>query len=150
VIHRFSENVDLSIEKDFLGFSLPDCPESAPSKKKQGKILDSLSQACSNYVQTEMLDSLKEVIAEKLGTNDGWAIFSDQNDPCAQTLLFEYPSNALKNGYIRPVVKIEMGARSEHWPVSEHKIQSYTKETLKEKIKEPDVIVRVLSAERTF
>ncbi|MGA8164582.1 MAG: nucleotidyl transferase AbiEii/AbiGii toxin family protein [Waddliaceae bacterium] len=68
VIHRFSEDVDLSIEKDFLGFSPSRDPESAPSKKKQGKILDNLSQACSDYVQTTMLDSLKEAITEKLGT----------------------------------------------------------------------------------
>lgn len=47
-------------------------------------------------------------------------------------------------------MKIEFGARSEHWPVSEHKIQSYSKEALKEKIHEPEIFVRVLDAERTF
>ncbi|MFZ0565458.1 MAG: nucleotidyl transferase AbiEii/AbiGii toxin family protein [Chlamydiales bacterium] len=150
VIHRFSEDIDLSIERDYLGFSPPRDPESAPSKKKQGKILNNLSQACSHYVQTKILDSLKEAIAVKLGTTDGWAILSDQNDPCSQTLLFEYPSQSSKTGYIRPIVKIEMGARSEHWPISEHKIQSYVKEALKEKIQESAVWVRVLSAERTF
>jgi hypothetical protein len=150
VIHRFSEDIDLSIEKEFLGFSPPCDPENAPSKKKQNKILDKLSKACSDYVQTKMLDSLEEAIAAKLGTTDGWALFSDQGDPCGQTLLFEYPSEASKTGYIRPLVKIEMGARSEHWPVSEHEIQSYTKEALKEKMSEPKIRVRVLNAERTF
>ena len=47
-------------------------------------------------------------------------------------------------------MKIEIGARSEHWPVSEHKIQSYAKEALKEKIHESEIVVRVLNAERTF
>ena len=47
-------------------------------------------------------------------------------------------------------MKIEIGARSEHWPVSEHKIQSYVKEALKEKIHEPEIVIRVLNAERTF
>jgi hypothetical protein len=65
-------------------------------------------------------------------------------------LLFEYPSNSSKTGYIRPLVKIEIGARSEHWPVSEHKIESYVKEALKETIHEPDIVIRVLNAERTF
>lgn len=150
VIHRFSEDIDLSIEKDFLGFNPPRDPESAPSKKKQGKILDNLSQSCSDYVQKEMLDSLKEAIAKKLPTADGWQLFPDQNDPCAQTLLFEYPSKASKDNYIRPLVKVEMGARSEHWPVGNHEIKSYAKEALSEQIKEPKVMVRVLSAERTF
>ena len=43
-----------------------------------------------------------------------------------------------KADYIRPIVKIEIGARSEHWPVSDHIIQSYTKEALKEKIHETE------------
>jgi len=34
--------------------------------------------------------------------------------------------------------------------VSKHKIQSYTKEILKEKVTEPEVWVKVLDAERTF
>ena len=150
MIHRFSEDIDLSIEREFLGFGTPSDPKNAPSKKKQRAILDNLSKACSNYVQTEMLNSLEEAIAAKLGTTDGWAIFSDQEDPCAQTLLFEYPSETSKARYIRPLVKIEMGARSEHWPVSEHKVQSYAKEALKGKINEPEIRVRVLNAERTF
>ena len=150
MIDRFSEDIDLSIERDFLGFGPPSDPENAPSKKKQSAVLDKLSKACSNYVQTEMLDDLKEAIAAKLGITEGWRLFSDQDDPDAQTLLFEYPSETSKVGYIRPLVKIEIGARSEHWPVSVHKIQSYAKEALEEKIHEPEIRVRVLNAERTF
>ena len=74
----------------------------------------------------------------------------DDEDPDGQTLFFEYPSITPKGGYIRPFVKIEMGARSEHWPVSHHKIQSYLKEALKEKIHEDEIEVRVLNAERTI
>lgn len=150
LIDRFSEDVDLSIEREFFGFGAPNDPENAPSKKKQNAIIDNLSKACSNYVQNEMLTSLKETFAAKLGTTDGWQILSDPEDPDAQTLLFEYPSKTSKTGYIRPLVKIEIGARSEHWPVSEHKIQSYVKEALKEKIHESEIVIRVLNAERTF
>lgn len=96
-----------------------------------------------------MLADLKEIFAAKLGTIDGWQVFADQ-DPDAQTLLFEYPSKTSKAGYICPLVKIEIGARSEHWPVSEHRIKSYAKEALKEKIHESEILVRVLNAERTF
>src|SRR3990167_11179039 len=35
VIDRFSEDIDLSIEKELLGFGAPSDPEHAPSKKKQ-------------------------------------------------------------------------------------------------------------------
>ena len=150
LIDRFSEDIDLSIERDFFGFGEPHNPENAPSKKKQNAIIDNLSKACSNYVQTEMLASLKETFTAELRTTDGWQIFSDPEDPDAQSLLFEYPSSTSKTAYIRPLVKIEIGARSEHWPISEHKIESYVKEVLKEKIHEPDTAIRVLNAERTF
>jgi hypothetical protein len=150
LIDRFSEDIDLSIEREFFGFGASCDPESASSKKKQNAIIDSFSKACSNYVQTQMLHDLKDAIAAELGTTEGWRVFSDQEDVDAQTLLFEYPGETSRAGYIRPIVKIEVGARSEHWPVSKHKIESYTKEALKEKIHEPEIWVRVLNAERTF
>lgn len=150
LIDRFSEDIDLSIEREFFGFGEPHNPENAPSKKKQNAIIDNLSKACSNYVQTQMLADLKDAFAASLEATDGWQVFPDQQDPDAQTLLFEYPSETSKTGYIRPFVKIEIGARSEHWPVSEHRIRSYAKEALKEKIHESEIVVRVLNAERTF
>lgn len=150
VIDRFSEDIDVTIEREFLGFGPPNDPEQAPSKKKQQAILENLSTACSQYVQDKMLADLKENITSNLGTTEGWKLFTDQEDPDAQTLLFEYPREAIQFGYIRPVVKIEMGSRSEHWPVSEYTIQSYVKDALQEKINEPAIRVRVLNAERTF
>lgn len=150
LIDRFSEDIDLSIEREFFGFGAPHAPENAPSKKKQIAIIDNLSKACSNYVQTHLLDDLKDTIAANLRTTEGWQVFLDQEDPDTQTLLFEYPSKTSKTSYIRPLVKIEIGARSEHWPLSEHKINSYAKEALKEKIFEPEIWIRVLNAERTF
>ncbi|PIR22541.1 MAG: hypothetical protein COV44_07590 [Deltaproteobacteria bacterium CG11_big_fil_rev_8_21_14_0_20_45_16] len=148
IIDRFSEDIDLSIERSFLGFGETRDPERQPSKNKQRETLNYLSAACSTYVQNKMLTDLKTAIVEKLGTIDGWKVEVDASD--SQTLNFEYPSVVPKNNYIRPFVKIEMGARSEHWPVSEHKIQSYVKEALQEKVHENDVILRVLNAERTF
>lgn len=149
LIDRFSEDIDLSIERDFFGFGAPNDPEHAPSKKKQNRIIDNLSQACSDYVQTQMLNDLKDAMAAKL-TDAEWSVFTDPDDPDAQTLLFEYPSKTTNNGYIRPIVKIEIGSRSEHWPVSEHRIRSYAKEALEDKIHESKIMVRVLNAERTF
>lgn len=97
-----------------------------------------------------MCADLKIRIAEKFGTTEGRKIAIDTEDLDAQALFFEYPSITTFGGYINQSVKIEMGARSEHWSVSEHKISSYVKEALKEKIYEDEVLVRVLNAERTF
>lgn len=101
-------------------------------------------------MQKELLNELKNAIRAKIGTNNGWQLFADQDDTDSKTLLFEYQSKISNTDYIRPIVKIEIGARSEHWPVSNHVIYSYTKEALKEKIHESETQIRVLNAERTF
>jgi hypothetical protein len=150
IINRFSEDIDLSIEKTFFGFDEEKDPENAKSKMKQHRAIKSLSQSCANYVQGKMLTDFKHSIARKMQTEDGWQLVIDPRDPDGQTLQFEYPSIASMYGYIQPSVKIEMGARSEHWPVSDHKVQSYVKQALEDKITEPEVSVRVLNIERTF
>jgi predicted nucleotidyltransferase component of viral defense system len=147
VIERFSEDIDVSIEKEFLGFDESKNSEKLLSRKKQKVMLDDLSQACAKYIQEKLLVDLTEVIKSRLKTDQRWKVIIDPDD--SQTLLFYYPSIS-KESYIRPIIKVEMGARSEHWPVSEHVIQSYVKTILKDKIDEPEVIVRVLDAERTF
>ncbi len=150
IIERFSEDIDLSIEKEFFGYGENNDPEKAESKKKQRVALDNLSAACSNYIQDQLILNLGIAISDKLQLSEGWHLEIDTDDPDCQTLQFKYPSATDSNGYIRPSVKIEFGARSEHWPVSKHKIQSYTKDALKEKVTEPEVWVKVLDAKRTF
>lgn len=150
LIHRFSEDIDLSIEKNFFGFDGDKDPEKAESKKKQRASIESLAVACSKYVQNELLELLRKNISEKLGTADGWNLRIDPRDSDGQTLLFDYPTLTKKGGYIETSVKIEMGARSEHWPVSVKSVRSYLKEALKDKVTENEVTVRVLNAERTF
>lgn len=150
LIQRFSEDIDVSIEKDFLGYNKTNDPEKADSKKKQKAAIDALSKSCADYIQTKMLYDLKANIAERLGNDDGWQLVIDAQDPDGQTIQFEYPNITPRGSYISQSVKIELGARSEHWPVSEHPVESYVKSALKEKITEDKVYVRVLNAERTF
>lgn len=150
VIERFSEDVDLSIEKEFFGFGNENNPEKALSKKKQKAGLNGLSNACAKYVQNTLILTLGVAISDALQLQEGWSLGIDDSDPDGQTLQFKYPSSANSDGYIRPSVKIELGARSEHWPVSKQKIQSYAKVALDHKVSEDEVWVKVLDAKRTF
>ena len=77
----------------------------------------------------------------------------DISEDDSQTLLFAYPS-VFPNGpfgeYIRPFVKIECGARSDRWPVSDQSVLSYVAEALPSVLEEAPVMVPVLDIERTF
>lgn len=148
VIERFSEDIDVSIERSFLGYGDDKAPEKMPSKKKQNAMLNLISESCTKYVKGELIQELDQLIKSKLPNTEEWKLIVDPDDE--QTLLFYYPAVTKTDGYIPQRVKIEIGARSEHWPVSVHPIQSYVKEILKEKVTEQKIEVRVLNAERTF
>lgn len=98
VINRFSEDIDLSIEKTFFRFDKENDPEKAGSRKKREAALKDLSAACSEYVQKKMCDLLAESIANRIGKTDGWRLYVDAEDPDGQTLQFEYPSITASGG----------------------------------------------------
>ncbi len=151
LIRRFSEDVDLSIEKTFFGFSEDRSPEQFSTRKQRSISLEQLSQECGQYVQQKLLKALAEEFSKELNSPDGWNLRIDKTDPTNQTLLFDYPAvTTARTGYVQPSVKIEMGARAEHWPVALKTIQSYVKELVSEQVEETGVIVKVLNVERTF
>ena len=68
-----------------------------------------------------------------------------------QCLLFHYPSAFRPDeaGCMRPVVKIELGARSDDWPHADRSIRPYVADAFPQLVTEA-VVVRALAAERTF
>lgn len=74
----------------------------------------------------------------------------DDMDP--QTILFTYPTSDLSEGlgYVRPVIRLEMGARSDDWPAEDAEIKPYAAEIFPELFETSSACVRTLAAERTF
>ena len=84
-----------------------------------------------------------------------WGLKLADDDPDGQTLLFRYPSGvharpATEPTYIRPVVQLEIGARSDHWPTEEAAVSPYAAADFPDAFKEPGCKVLALAAERTF
>ena len=149
-ITRFSEDIDISFSREWLGFVGEQDPENAKTGKKQRERIEALASECSKRVETVLLPALHERCRTVLGPT-GWAITIDQLD--AQTLRFTYPT-ALglqsADAYVRREVKIECGARSDDWPAEEKAITPYVAELYPEAITDAVVPVHVLSIERTF
>lgn len=153
LIERFSEDIDISINKAFFGFINDKDPEKAQSNKKQKELLKCLSNECRIFVQNDFIQMLEGAFSKILGApGNQWKIEIDQSDPDGQSLLFHYPALNLKNSktYIRQVVKIEMGARGEHWPASNHHITPMLEEVLPNTINASSIPIVALDAERTF
>ena len=151
LIQRFSEDIDIIVDKEVLGFGGDAAPDNAPSNKQRRDRLERLMIACQKWVQEELQTALAARIAHGLGDDD-WRLEVDPEAPDGQCLLFHYPSVFPPStaGYVRPVVKIELGARSDDWPHEERSIQPYVLEQFPVLDANPTCRVRVLAAERTF
>jgi predicted nucleotidyltransferase component of viral defense system len=152
MIERFSEDIDVSLDRASLGFGGDADPEAGESAKEQGRRLDKLRQACQEKIVGQLKPSFEKVIATKFGQAAGWSVALDEADPDRQTLLYAYPSGWPDKtaGYVRAAVKIEMGARSDHWPSEQAEISSYVAQQFPAAFKAPSFKVKVLAAERTF
>jgi predicted nucleotidyltransferase component of viral defense system len=151
LIERFSEDIDLVVDKEALGFGGDAAPDKAPSQKQRKVRLESLMDACQAWVQGILQPALAERIESTLGPT-GWLLEVDPEMPDGQCLLFHYPSvfSPEAAGYVRPVVKIELGARSDDWPNETRSIQPYVIEQFPALDPDATCSVRVLAAERTF
>ena len=139
------------MDKEVLGFRDDEAPEKAPSNKQRKMRLEKLMDACREWVQGTLRPALAAQLRATLGET-GWQLEVDPDMPDGQCLLFHYPSlfQSGSAGYVRPVVKIELGARSDDWPHEERSIEPYVIEHFPVLDSGAACTVRVLAAERTF
>lgn len=145
LIERFSEDLDVTVDRAHLGFGGGRSPESAPSANQRTKRLDALHEACHIYIRNTLTPALAQRISERVA--DG-KLMGDPDDPLS--ILFEYPSVFPADAYLRPFVKIELGARSDIDPSETPEIRPYLAEAVPEALGHSAFNVRALSPKRTF
>ncbi|NLX96297.1 MAG: nucleotidyl transferase AbiEii/AbiGii toxin family protein [Rhodopirellula sp.] len=156
VIERFSEDVDLSFDRAGLGFGGDSDPLNASSGKKRRHSLEALTETCQRAIREQLLPQLTESFSNALGEHPSttWSLELAEDDPDGQTLLFRYRPEEREHidepAYIRSAVRMEIGARSDHWPAMDVVVTSCAAEDFPNIFKEAGCKVRVLAAERTF
>jgi len=152
VIERFSEDIDVSIDRGFLGYGGSNEPEAGVSNKEKQRRIDGLKTASQRMISTDLQPALARAIQAKVGDELMWSLRLDADDPDQQTLLFDYPTSlpAEAHGYVRRMVKIEMGARADHWPSEVKTITPYVAEQFPQGFPTGSCAVKVLAIERTF
>ena len=150
-IQRFSEDIDLSLDRATLGFGGSDDPSKATSGKQRKKRLDALTEACRVTVRETVLPVLLAEIEKLLPARSQWMLAPADDDQEQLTLAFAYPSSFSEvASYVRRQIRLEFGARSDHWPAAEADVSSYAAEDFPLAFKLPNARVRALAAERTF
>lgn len=151
LIERFSEDIDLSLDRRDLGFAGerdPANPDLSGNKRK--KLLEDLSKTASALVQGDLKDQIQAVMQAFLPDEAINLSVTDEDD---QTLIFAYPSSLEPSGtapYVRPVVRLEFGARSDHLPAETRTVAPYAAEHFPDQFEDPATEVKTLSAQRTF
>jgi len=113
LISRFSEDIDITVFRDDLGEPAEVLELDALSGNKRRQRLDSIRNACQEFINGPLLDQLLRRAADVLD-QERFRLEPDPEDPDRQTLLFWYPSVSSRNedSYVRSAVKIESGAKS--------------------------------------
>jgi hypothetical protein len=148
LIKRFSEDIDITVFREDLNepASAEDL-ERLSGKRRRGK-LDAIRDACRSWVAGPLQECLTARIRDFVA--DGGRIELDTGDPDRQTLLVWYPTITRDDsGYIRPVVRIESGAKSALDPHREAVIRPY----IVDDAQELDIVitgVTTIEATRTF
>ena len=111
LINRFSEDIDVTVFRDDLEQAATAEELEALSGKKRRARLDAIRDACRAFVTGPLRESLAGLLAE--ATGGAGRVEIDQADSEGQTLLLWYPEvEPRDDGYVRPAVRIESGAKS--------------------------------------
>jgi Nucleotidyl transferase AbiEii toxin, Type IV TA system len=111
LIERFSEDIDVTVFRDDLDQAASVEELEALSNKKRRAKLVAIRDACRAHITGPLRDSLAILVADV--TSGVGRIEIDEADRDGQTLLVHYPEVEPRDGaYVRPVVRIESGAKS--------------------------------------
>lgn len=142
LIDRFSEDIDLAINRSFLEF------EGKLSKKQR----TNLRKASKKYISNDLYEKLQKAFENKGLTGLRFEKqMSEESDLDPVCLYVYYPEVIESPGYIEPRVKIEIGSRSLHEPYAVCSIiavldKSYPNATFAQK----SIVIPSVLPERTY
>lgn len=142
LIERFSEDIDLVIDRKHLGF------EGELSKTQVKKLRKASFSFIGNTFYTDINNELI-----KLGVQDYELVVQETKNTDTDPLIIElhYKSLTEKSEYLKPRVLIEVGARSLMEPVDNKSILSIlSSEFNKLPFAEKEITIPVVSPKRTF
>ena len=150
LIRRFSEDIDLVVSRDDLGFAGDQDPTVAEdlSTRRREVLFQQLREACSTYVVGKLQAELAILIDQ---VAEGCRVLPAEDDAEQMTLLVEYPTLYPSGdvSYVFPRVRIEAGARSALDPSLDRTVTPYVADELPDWSLDVDDI-RVLAPERTY
>jgi len=149
LIHRFSEDIDISLDRAAFGFiGERDLAKKDLSNEKRKQLNKELRAAIHDEAVIRILPKLKESFISIIGKSE-WDLKASDEQNEEMTLLFSYPRAFEYIDYLRPQIKIEFGS-GDLWPSGHFPISPYIAEAFPDIFTFPSTSVLVLNCERTF
>lgn len=145
IIDRFSEDIDLVLDWQLLGYGpgQEDPYQDFESKGKQDRFNKSINRKAADYIAGTLISNLQKLFSHCPGIR----VSVDTTDPHA--LNVAYPA-AFSQDYLRPVVRLEIGPLASWVPSNRHVVHPYAADAFPEVFEEPACPVVAIAAERTF
>lgn len=149
LIERFSEDIDIAINRKVFGQEPPHGAENATSNTQRKSRLEELEDKNATFIKEVLLPILHEKIAGHLNPADFTLRLIGKGNEV--NIEFEYPGT-LKNelGGLLPVVLIELVPRADEIPNEERKITPIIYEVFEDLLGEGSFNISTLTPERTF
>lgn len=144
LIERFSEDIDLALDWEVMGYGSLE-PYEDRSNTKQLQFNEKLNDDTKVFLCDEFLPTIQEDFKEILKDRK-YCFYIDETDE--QTICFDYPKNH-QDSSILQVIRLEIGSLAEPIPASKRKIQTYIEEVYPTVFNENIEVIAVDSL-RTF
>jgi hypothetical protein len=145
LIERFSEDIDLVLDWDLIGYGEggTDPLESQPSKSQLNKFLKEFNERADEFIRGDLCEQLKNVFS----VCPRISVSASRTEE--QVIEVDYPA-AFELSALRPGVKLEIGPLAAWIPSSTRSVSSYAAEEFPELFAVGSCDVLVTDAERTF
>ena len=140
-IERFSEDIDLILDWRLLGYS-----EAEPWKERSATKQDAFSKEANRKASKFLAKDFVFALQHDLTTRAGSSI---NVEAAGQDVLVRYPK-AFALEAILPQVRLEFGPLAAWTPNEGKSIRPYAAQHFQHLFKQPNTMVRTISAERTF
>jgi hypothetical protein len=144
LIKRFSEDIDIILNWELLGFK-KDEPWFERTISKQGKFNNEVNRRTEKFISETFLQKFVTEFSKTIGKN----VKAEVDETEKQTINFYYP-RIYDNESILPLIKIEMGALAAWTPTEQVEVTPYIFEIYPKLANQKFIKIKTCSIERTF
>ncbi len=148
IIERFSEDIDITIDRKFLGLQASDEELKNLTRNQRDKSLEELNKRGHKFIETGILPYLKAKLSSLVPKEQIEVQFNIDD---SLSLEIYYPSRLESpySSYIKPRIYVEFGVRGDPYPTESKYVRPYLHEKITQ-LNDLCVPVNVLLPVRTF